>query len=264
MVSVLTWLFSRFTIALLGVVVALLYSEAERREFCLPGKVWSRYYLWAVLVWLTLWGQPVVINGIGVWLERPYPYLQVEDQPVCDAIVLLGGGMGCPRTTGAPPEMFSAADRVWHAARLWHAGRAKVIIASGCSEAQSSVPFLRALGVPSDVIWVEGRARNTIENGIYVQQMISEKKLSPKVLLVTSAWHMRRAMMIFRSVGLDPVPAAIDHEAVYGMTTRCNLRRPRLNQFLPNAQSMAIAGTYVKECQGLLGDWFRLMWGKEE
>jgi uncharacterized SAM-binding protein YcdF (DUF218 family) len=111
------------------------------------------------------------------------------------------------------------------------------------------------LGVPLDVIWVEGQARNTIENGIYVQQMISEKKLSPKVLLVTSAWHMRRAMMIFGSVGLDPVPAAIDHEANYGKGVRPS---SILWRILPDPHAMASSSIYVKECQGLIGDRLRL------
>ena len=113
---------------------------------------------------------------IGVALEREWTAVKAEDAPKADAIVLLGGGMGS--NTNVYPnaemysEMWSGADRVWHAARLWKAGKAPIVIPTGCGEKESAVPLLRDLGVPDEAILVEDKARNTEENARFVERIL--------------------------------------------------------------------------------------------
>ena len=115
--------------------------------------------------------------------------------------------------------MWSAADLVWHAARLYRAGKAPLVIPSGHGEAESSVPLLRDLGVPRRAIRVENAARNTEENAVLTRRLLDEARggatnRPARVLLVTSAWHMRRAMQQFARAGVEAIPAATDHEAL--------------------------------------------------
>ena len=202
-------------------------------------------------VWFWLWGTPALFRVLGYGLERSYPPLRAETMPCADAIVLLGGGMGA--STNMPyAEMWSGADRVWHVARLFRAGRAPVVIPSGTLEERASVPLLVDLGVPRSAIRVESQARNTEENARRVAEMIrggdvSGTNRTGRVLLVTSAWHMRRALLNFKSAGVTVIPAATDHEA----TLLCQYPSS-CSDWLPSGNYFATNCVMFKEWLGYL------------
>lgn len=201
------------------------------------------------LFWFWCWATPAVYGVLGCGLEKEYPPLEAGKMPAADVIVILGGGM--QRNIKFPyAEMLSSADRVWHAARLYHAGRAPVVIPSGEGEELSAVPLLLDLGVPRQAIRVESKARNTEENALLVEKLVkglavTEKRRSPRVLLVTSAWHMRRALQNFGQTGLEVIPAATDHEAMViqaeGLNGWC---------FLPSAEMFYRNSMMFKEYLG--------------
>ena len=134
--------------------------------------------------------------------------------PACcyDAIVVLGGSIGPAVPQLRPdPELFDSSDRVWHAARLFHRGLAPRIIVSGGSflvetgqapptqtEALAMRQFLVALGVPESAIVMEGKSVNTIENMRETRALIG----TGHVALVTSGYHMPRALRLARKAGL--------------------------------------------------------------
>jgi len=255
MIQFITWLLSPFNLFLVFLFIGLFGKKI--RLFKADSKV--GYKLACVGFWgLFLISQPLFVNLFGTFLEYPYPYIQVEAQPECDAIVLLGGGMGAPKKEGDLPEMSGAADRVWHAARLWHAGKAQYIIPTGSAEQKTSLVLLKDLGVPESAIIVENQAVNTVENGVYTRKLVDRLKLNKKVLLVTSASHMRRSIMIFKAVGLSPVPAAVDHEATYGGWLRIKDTGVSIWHFLPSSSSISTFYSYYKELFGLIGDRVRV------
>ena len=166
---------------------------------------------------------------IGGALENKWPVVKAEDAPTADAIVLLGGGMGANQKAYPYAEMWGGADRVWHAARLYNAGKAPMIIPTGCGERESSFPLLRDFDVPESAIIIEDAARNTEENAKFVEKLINSRVehvervdekgvevCKPKVLLVTSAWHMSRSVLMYKKYApsLDIIPAATDYEVL--------------------------------------------------
>ena len=180
------------------------------------------------VAWLWLWSTPMMYRWIGGSLESEWPVVKAEDAPTADAIVLLGGGMGSNTNVYPYAEMWNGADRVWHAARLYKAGKAPVVIPTGAGEREGSVPLLLDLGVPESAIRVEPEARNTEENAKFVERLVNSRvehvervdekgveACKPRVLLVTSAWHMRRSVLMYRKYApnLEIVPAAADYEA---------------------------------------------------
>ncbi len=182
----------------------------------------------AALAWFSIWSFGFFFPNLKTDLESIYPPQRAEEMPTADAIVLLGGGMSANTNTLVYAELHQAADRVWHAARLWKAGKAPVIITSGENEALASVPFLLDLGVPKSAIVVEPDARNTEENAKLVIEWLKTQKTDGtaprRVLLVTSAWHMRRALLMFeRAVAkatassylqIEIIPAATDYDGL--------------------------------------------------
>jgi uncharacterized SAM-binding protein YcdF (DUF218 family) len=101
-----------------------------------------------------------------------------EASPCCyEAIVVLGGGVRPAVPPLQPdPDLGSAADRVWLAARLYRQGLAPKIIVSGgnilaqyggvpaSSEAAGMIRFLTDLGVPESAIVSEAQSINTLDN----------------------------------------------------------------------------------------------------
>ncbi len=206
----------------------------------------------AAVLWLWAWSTPWVSDSLRHAIERQYPELPVVQLPQADVIVVLGGAMDPP----APPlrqhaDLGAAADRIWHAARLYQAGKAPRLLISGgrlpwtpgeMSEATAMVGLLSSLGVPPSALLLEGESRTTRENALYTRELLAAQRLQ-RVLLVTSALHMPRAVALFRAAGIDVIPAPTDTEVIPSRThTALDL--------LPSASALEGSSRAIKELLG--------------
>lgn len=164
------------------------------------------------------------------------------------AIVVLGGGI----QPAVPPyldfpSLDASSDRIWLAARLYHDGVAPLIVVSGggflaihgglaTTEAEAMRVFLTALGVPSESIMSEGESLNTIENLRYVHRIVGDQP----VALVTSGYHMPRALKIARAAGLNVAAFPTDFRAIR------EVRTPWDN-WIPSVDSLGQAATALHE-----------------
>lgn len=126
-------------------------------------------------------------------------------------VVVLSGGI---RSTGLLNATTVA--RVRHAVALLHAGRGELLVVSGGPRRRgrpSAAPAMAALaerlGVARERILLEGRSSRTSENAREVAALLGAD--SREVLLVTSALHMRRAVLSFRRNGVIAAPAPVPH-----------------------------------------------------
>ncbi|MBY0512054.1 MAG: YdcF family protein [Rhodospirillaceae bacterium] len=133
------------------------------------------------------------------------------------AIVILSAGL-----LPIAPEYKSAADirgtvdeatlqRLTYGAYLWRRFNIPVLVSGGTTpEAGGSLAFYmkesleQSFGVP--VTWVEERSRNTLENANFSAALLHEAGIK-RVVLVTHAIHMPRAVRFFSLAGFDVVPA---------------------------------------------------------
>ena len=233
--------------AIVGAVCVLVLSRLGRKRV-------ARWICGLTVAWLWLWMTPVMMRVIGEPLEREFlvggRVPAVESFPEADAIVLLGGSMGVDAKLSPYAEMWTSADRVWQAARLWKAGKAPKIIATGDGARESTLGLLKDFGVDEKCVEFLD-ARNTEEEAKGVGEIfecrveslelgVSDeskhhcststlnfdskitvsnlKTAKPKVLLVTSAWHMKRARMMFEkyapSVEVVCAPADFENSVV--------------------------------------------------
>lgn len=175
-----------------------------------------------VVALAALWtlATPWAADALRYSLERNYPPQPIEEIARADAIVVLGGGIRPPTGRNPYPDLGRAADRYWHAARLWRAGKAPEIVISGGgvawidargSEADAASRFMTDLGVPANRTILESASANTRENAEQTATILRARG-AQRILLVTSALHMRRAISNFERIGLDVIPAPTDHE----------------------------------------------------
>jgi len=229
----------------IGFALAALLTTVQRPGLALGFSLAASIVLW-------LFACRVTTRIFGHFLERPFPFRRIEDLPAADVIVVLGGGVGRISAHYPHPRLYAAAERVMHAVRLWKSGKAPFILTSGGGERWASLPLLLELGVPRSALKVENKSQDTEENARAVGKVLSGR--AKTVLLVTSAWHMRRAMMLFRryAPALTVIPAATDYIA----PSHTSQDLP-VDAFLPNAEALVQNSTMLKECLGCL--WYRLV-----
>ncbi|WP_133511786.1 YdcF family protein [Candidatus Thiosymbion oneisti] len=206
------------------------------------------------LLWVWLWATPVFSDWVRLSLERQYGPIAIDALPSADAILVLGGGVEGAAAPRLFPDLRTSADRIWHAARLFHKGKAPIVILVGGRlpwhtnrgrEADAMLRFLIDLGVPGGKVLLERHSRNTYENARETQRLLADRGMD-QVLLVTSAYHMRRAQAMFRAAGIQTIPAATDYEVLEG-------RELTLLDFLPDARALKIGSFALRE---YLGFWF--------
>ena len=216
------------------------------------------------------------IRFVGCPLEGEE--IDVLSLPSADAIVLLGGGIGVHSGCGRP-ELFCGADRVWTAARLFKAGKAPRMTVSG-SGAPGEIAVLADLGVDTNKIVVLESARNTQEEAEMIKVKVGGEgegegeKVKVKgegegegekvkgegegeggrirILLVTSAWHMPRAKMLFERAGFEVVAAPTDYEMHFASEGRL-----QVGDFLPGADALASNSYAVKEWVAYFCYWLK-------
>lgn len=147
------------------------------------------------------------VDALARHLARPL--LLAPDLRPHRHVVVLSGGI---RSTGLLNATTVA--RVRHAVSLLHAGRAELLVVSGGPRRRgrpSAAPVMRELaerlGVARERIVVEERSSRTSENAREVARVLGSDARA--VLLVTSALHMRRAVLCFRRHGVDAAPAPV-------------------------------------------------------
>lgn len=95
-------------------------------------------------------------------------------------------------------------------ARIVFTGGVADLLPGGVGGAPAVGAYLEATGIAQDRIILEGRSRNTYENALFTRDLVDPRP-GERWLLVTSAWHMPRAMGAFRQARFDVVPWPVDY-----------------------------------------------------
>jgi uncharacterized SAM-binding protein YcdF (DUF218 family) len=151
-------------------------------------------------------------------LEQRFPPWDASRGPP-DGIVVLGGAIS-PEVSMAhgAVALNEAAERITAAAelarrypdvRIIFSGGTSSLVFDAPAEAPVAVKELQALGVAHERITAEEQSRNTIENAVF-SRLLADPKPGERWLLVTSAYHMPRAIAAFRAAGFPIEPYPVD------------------------------------------------------
>jgi uncharacterized SAM-binding protein YcdF (DUF218 family) len=176
---------------------------------------WARRWLLALCLLYLVLAMPVVSWRLERGI-RPYPPIdRPADGQRATAIVVLGNGLVSYAHDGLALESLTrrSAYNAMEGARLYRLLHPAVVIASGGladpevhrrSEAEAVRDALVSLGVPRSTIVLEAHSTNTAAQALLVAPLLRDH---PRFVLVTTPIHMPRAVALFRSRGLEPVPA---------------------------------------------------------
>ncbi|MDR3590639.1 MAG: YdcF family protein [Negativicutes bacterium] len=139
-------------------------------------------------------------------------------EPRGDVIVMLGGGatLDTPDVGGPGHLSGYAANRLLTTVQLQRKLGVPIIVSGGRVfedtglEAEIASRILIGLGVPADKIITETASLNTTQNARYSAALLEQRGLKQPIL-VTSAFHMRRAVLQFEKAGVAVVPYPADY-----------------------------------------------------
>lgn len=157
----------------------------------------AKIFLTISLLWIAIISYAPFTNTLLKPLETSYAKLKKIPKDV-KYILLLGG---------------AKESRAWEALRLYHKIPNAKIITSGYAPFGTKIPsaittarFLQKVGVKKSDIIMQTKPKTTEEEAIEMKNRLGKKPF----ILVTSAYHMPRAMKLFEKYGLKPIPAPTD------------------------------------------------------
>lgn len=203
---------------------------------------------------------PPVASFLAWTLERQYVGpIALEAHRDADAIVVLAGGADEAGGYRGVSELGGSSwRRLWRGIAVYRAldGAVPILYSGGSGdpfhpvsrEAELARSYAIAAGVPDTAVRVESVSRTTYENGIAVAQLLRSEVPSgarAKVLLVTSAWHMPRAVAVFRKLEMTVIPTPADFSGGTVRVTPLDL--------FPSADAFASSVGSIHEWVGIAG-----------
>ncbi len=211
--SKIFWLFAHplnLTGILLGIGLVLLVFHWTR----LAG---TSFALAFIVVALSTW------TSLGALALHPLEDRFARPDPIpetIDGIIVLGGGFeGAVNLARGGYELNASGDRFVETAVLAKRYPGVPVVVTGGSgsmmmegegDADTAPRLLTALGVDAERLLLENRSRNTDENALFTRDLVDPQP-GQTWLLITSAFHMPRSVLLFRKAGFDVTPWPADY-----------------------------------------------------
>ena len=204
------------------------------KTLLLPPVPWLLMLLAVLIFWRRSWARKLLLftfflifalhSGLVNYalrypLESRYsPLLDPRKAGAYDAIVVLTSGIisagGLIPFSSIDEAMFRRLDEAW---RLYRIQRKPIIVSGGhvnpftpdMDENKIARDYLIRWGVPKSDVFGEDKSRDTFESAVEMQKLLKQKGYK-RYLLVTSAVHMPRSMLVFSRLAPEPVPAPGD------------------------------------------------------
>jgi uncharacterized SAM-binding protein YcdF (DUF218 family) len=197
----------------------------------------SAFWLGLPTAIIFLLGSTPLAETLVEWEEKPYTPASIDTLPFADAVVALGGGYTISAFDALGFSIGEAGDRNLTALQIVRLGKAKSLILGGSSYGLPEWPSVSNMSRIQDWIltWQLssvavtnlGICENTREEALQFCKMADAGKWQ-KVIVVTSALHMKRSEAVFHKLGRHVVPMACDFQV-------CGIQQPP-NTFSPFPQ----------------------------
>jgi uncharacterized SAM-binding protein YcdF (DUF218 family) len=208
-------------------------------------------FIWLAFILFYLFSMPVVSESIFKYVEKGQLRKDISTVPNADAIVVLGGMFNYVKTASGGINEWSDPDRFFGGIALYKAGKANQLIFTGAkmpwaekdqeTEGESLKKYAIEMGVPDSTIRISGIVTTTEDESIEVKKLLQDKR---NIILVTSAFHMPRAKLLFKKQGFHLIAFPVDSKVSFEATT--------ILDYLPEANSFKQSETAIRELLGRL------------
>ena len=139
-----------------------------------------------------------------------------------DVGIVLGGGMVENDPAMGRVNFRGSTDRFLQTLGLYKTKKIKKILLVGGDarlfkndeiESVMLKKYFILLGIPDSDIVVETKSINTFENAKFTKPILENKFKNCSYLLITSGYHIRRALGCFKKIGLNPIPYSTDRRS---------------------------------------------------
>lgn len=209
----------------------------------------SRTIKLLTLLLFLLTTNPILANRALAYLERNFPPEPLATIEPLDHVVVLSGMIRAVVTEDGTLiyEFNDGADRIDAGVSLLASGQADTLIltrgqlpwSTGRPEGEVLRDIALARGVAPENILLTTPAQNTAEEAQAIAAMLPP---GARIGLVTSAFHMPRALTVFRDQGLDPRPIAVDY--------RQNFDAVSITDVIPSASALNQISLFTREMIG--------------
>ena len=191
------------------------------------------------------------------YIEYPWKYIDISSVRLHNSIVVLSGGIIHNLSTNNNYE-WNDPDRFFGGIKLFKNNKAKKLVFTGgmdpFNQTTKSEGYLLKIASDSflegiENIIVTDNANNTFQEVLQVKKLISNSEILNDIILVTSAYHMNRALLLFEKEGIKATPFPVDFRSNNSKFSQIVLNP--LN-WLPNAESFKTTNFVIKEIYGRL------------
>ena len=192
---------------------------------------------------------PIVSDKLIAYLESDYKLNQVSEVQEADAIVVLSGMVKVIKNkNNLDYEWGESVDRIFAGIELFKENKSQTLILTrgklpwsvGIPEGEYLREVAIKFGVPEKNILLTENVENTDQEAKAIKKLFSIN--NPKVILVTSAFHMPRALTVFEAAGINIVAFPVDFQSSESKLT--------FMSFMPSANALNDTSFFVREMIG--------------
>lgn len=219
-------------------------------------KVWNtpfKKFVLALTILVYAFSNSFLVDELVRAWEYEDDDIYLKDTRYDLAIVL--GGMGRVDERQQRFDFTCSGDRLFQTLPMYYKGRVSKILISGGSgsishpgqrEAFYVKKYLESIQVPDSNLIIENNSKNTYENAVFTKHILDSMQFNGSVLLVTSSFHMRRSLAIFKKAGYRNITPYITNKFT-------GKRKFEFDYcFLPNAEAITTFNLIIHEMVGYI------------
>lgn len=215
-----------------------------------------RKVLWFGTLIIFIFSLGIISENLWTLIEKPWRRISANNSQNADAIVVLSGSLN-PVPSLEKIIEWKDPDRFLAGIELFKERKAPLLIFT-----MGKDPFLKnvagegryyfkkavEMNIPEGAILTTGEVINTLEEARETKKLINSLKNKPKkIILVTSAFHMKRSKKVFEREGLSVYPFPVDFRSK-GKWSGNNWKDPK--KWLPNAKNLSDSSNALREIIG--------------
>ena len=217
-------------------------------------KVWHtpfKKWVLALTIFMYVVSNSFLIDEVVRAWEYCDDDIYLKDTKYDVAIIL--GGMGRVDERQNRFDFGFSGDRLFQTLELYHQKRVNKLLITGGSgsishpehrEAIYIKKYLKAISIPDSSIVIENNSKNTYENAVFTKHILDSMHFKGSILLVTSSFHMRRSIAIFKKAGYKNITPYVTNKFT-------GLRKFDFDYcFIPNVEAVFSLNLILHEMAG--------------